>query len=55
MDLAPGASLTFIVTVFDPLPAGTAVTLQVLADNTNTVSELNEGNNLGIAVSATTL
>jgi uncharacterized repeat protein (TIGR01451 family) len=54
MDLAPGASLAFIVTAQDLSPSPAAVTLQVTADNTLAISELNEGNNVGIAVSATT-
>jgi uncharacterized repeat protein (TIGR01451 family)/fimbrial isopeptide formation D2 family protein len=53
MDLAPGASLTFIVTAQDLLPAGAGVTLQVTADSSGAVTELTTANNVGIAIAVT--
>jgi uncharacterized repeat protein (TIGR01451 family)/fimbrial isopeptide formation D2 family protein len=46
MDLAPGASVVFTVTVIVTAPPGGNGLFQVTADSTNVVSELTDGNNL---------
>lgn len=52
MDLAPGANLTFAVTILGMQPAGGVGILDVTADSTGQVTELDEGNNLAVAVTA---
>jgi uncharacterized repeat protein (TIGR01451 family) len=54
MDLAPGASVQFQVTVLDLQPAFTFATMQVFADSATQVAELNEGNNVAVVLTGTT-
>lgn len=54
LDLTPGASLTFIVTVSSIHPAGSVGLFNVIADPTGQVTELTDGNNTGIVVTAIT-
>jgi uncharacterized repeat protein (TIGR01451 family) len=53
MELAPGASLTFLVNAIDLTPSPGVLQVQVNADSTNAVSELNEGNNIALVVTGT--
>jgi uncharacterized repeat protein (TIGR01451 family) len=53
MDLAPGASVSFVVTATDLNPSPGVLQVQVNADSTNVVSELNEGNNMAFVVTGT--
>jgi hypothetical protein len=56
MELAPGASLTFLVNATDltPAPPGGVLQMRVDADSpVNAISELNELNNTAIVVTGT--
>jgi len=53
MDLAPGASLTFTVTVIDTQPTNTFLQFQATADPFGAVPEVNEGNNSDIVLTGT--
>jgi uncharacterized repeat protein (TIGR01451 family) len=54
MDLAPGASVTFVVLAMDNQPSPGVLQMQVRADfPTNAVSELNESNNFALVVTGT--
>ena len=52
MDLGPGASVSFVVTVIDLTPAGGVGLFQVIADPTSVVTELTTGNNIAPVVTA---
>jgi len=53
MDLAPGATVSFLVTASDLNPSPGVLQVQVEADSTHVVGELNEGNNTALVVTGT--
>jgi hypothetical protein len=54
MELAPGASITFLVSAMDLNPGpGGVLQMQVVADSTGAVAELNESNNTALVVTGT--
>jgi len=53
MELAPGASVSFLISGLDITPSPGVLQMVVKADSNNDVAELNESNNTAIVVTGT--